>query len=88
MKIKQGFILRKVMDNYVVVAVGEASKSFRGMIKLNETAADVWKMIEKGIDEDGIRAAMLEKYQVSEERLSEDIKSILSQLASQGFLEV
>ena len=87
MKIKQGFVLRKVMDNYVVVAVGEAAKNFRGMIKLNATAADVWQMAEKGLDEKQICDAMLEKYQVDEKRLSADIKSILARFAEQGFLE-
>ena len=48
MKIKEGFVLRTVMGNNVVVAVGEASKSFRGMIKLNGTATAIWKLIEEG----------------------------------------
>ena len=37
MKIKDGFILRSVSDAYVVVPLGEAAKTFNGMITLNET---------------------------------------------------
>ncbi len=87
MKIKQGFVLRKVMDNYVVVTVGDASKSFRGMIKLNATAADVWTFLEQGYGEEQICDAMLEKYDVERSRLASDIRTILSQFAEQGFLE-
>jgi len=86
-KIKQGFVLRKVMDNFVVVAVGDASKSFRGMIKLNATAADVWQLLENGCSEEQICDSMLEKYNVERERLASDVKAILSQFAHQGFLE-
>ena len=39
MKVKNGFILRKVGKQFVVAATGEASKNFNGMIRLNEEAA-------------------------------------------------
>ena len=32
MKIKEGFILREVVGNYIVVAVGNAVKQFNGVI--------------------------------------------------------
>ena len=87
MKIKEGFVLRTVMNNYVVVAVGEASKSFRGMIKLNSTAADIWQFVENGLSEAEICDALLEKYEVECERLESDVKRILCDLEAQGFLE-
>ena len=37
MKIKNGFMLRKVGAQNVVVAVGEASRSFNGIIRLNDS---------------------------------------------------
>lgn len=88
MKIKEGFILRKIMGNYVVVAVGEASKSFRGMITLNETAADIWNLLEKGCEETDIYDALLEKYDVDRDRLTEDVKNILATLKDQGILDI
>ena len=42
MKIKNGFVLRDVGGQAVVIAVGEASKTFHGMINLNATE----KMVE------------------------------------------
>lgn len=38
-KIKEGFLLRKVAGDHVVVPVGEAGKVFHGMIRLNDTGA-------------------------------------------------
>jgi hypothetical protein len=39
MKIKSGYIMREVADNYVVVPTGQATVDFNGMITLNETGA-------------------------------------------------
>ena len=88
MKIKEGFVLRTVMGNNVVVAVGEASKSFRGMIKLNGTATAIWKLIDEGKTESEIIDAMLEIYDVEREKLTTDVKNILEGFEKQGFLEV
>ena len=87
MKIKEGFVLREVLGNYVVVAVGEASKNFRGMIKLNATAADIWSCVSQGMDTDGIYDVLFNKYEVEENQLRDDIKSTLDILKANGLLE-
>ena len=52
MKINQDFTIQKVGGSYVAVAVGETSKSFHGMIRLNETGAFLWKkMAERDVTE-------------------------------------
>ena len=35
LKTKKGFILRKLASEYMVVAIGEASKNFNGMIRMS-----------------------------------------------------
>jgi hypothetical protein len=54
MKIKKGFMLRKVAGENVVVAIGEASKSLNGMIKLNDTGAFVWNLLKDGASKEDI----------------------------------
>lgn len=39
MKVKQGFMLREIANNYVVVPVGKAAIDFNGIITLNQTGA-------------------------------------------------
>lgn len=88
MKIKDGFVLRSVMGSYVVVAVGNASKSFRGMVKLNATAADIWKCIESGFSKSEICDMLFSKYEVEREKLESDVDNIIKDLEDQGFLEI
>ena len=75
------------MGSYVVIAVGAASKSFRGMVKLNSTAADIWKCIESGFTQEEICDMLFEKYEVEREKLESDVDSIIRSFSEQGFLE-
>ena len=46
MKISEGFVLRKVGKEQVVVALGEASALLNGLIKLNGSGVVLWKQLE------------------------------------------
>ena len=59
MKIKKGFILRKMGDQHLVVAVGEAAKKFKGMMRLNETSAFLWEQLQEEKTRDELVSALL-----------------------------
>ena len=69
MKIKEGFMLRNVAGNYVVVAVGEASKNFSCVITLNGSGAFLWEQLTKDVTEEQLLQALLNEYEVSEDDL-------------------
>ena len=54
LKIKKGFLLRRLGTEHMAVAIGEAGKEFNGMIRLNGTGAFYWKELEQfeGVDEE------------------------------------
>ena len=87
MKRKDGFIVRQIADQNVAVAVGEASHSFRGMIKLNDTGLMIWNLLEDDITENGIVAALTERYDVDDETARADVRRFLSVLTEAGVLE-
>ena len=43
MKLKSGIVMEKTGDEYIVVATGEAAKSFNGIIRNNKTANFVFE---------------------------------------------
>ena len=64
MKIKEGFIIKKLGIGYIVVTVGDASKDFNGVIRLNETGAFLWQSIQDGADSrEKLIQAMLDRYE-------------------------
>ena len=46
MKIKEGFILRKICGEYVVVGEGLAQVNFNKMLSLNASAAYLWEQFQ------------------------------------------
>ena len=63
MQIKKGYIIKKLGSGYVVVTVGQASKDFNGLIRLNEPGAFLWNCIQDGADtREKLVAKMLERY--------------------------
>lgn len=88
MKIKGGFVMREVMGKTMVVSVGEAAQSFRGMIKMNKAATQIWKGVEAGKTEEEIAASLVEKFDgVTMEKALEDTKRIIQQMIDAGIME-
>ena len=80
MRVKTGFILRKVGKQYVVAATGEASKSFNGMIRLDESGAFAFELLKNEITEQEMLSALAAKYSMSEAELQADLAHFLGKL--------
>ena len=87
MKIKKGFVMRKVAGSAVVIATGEASKSFHGMVRLNATGADIWQGVADGLDENAITDRLMENYEVDREKAYEDVVTTVNKMKEAGFIE-
>lgn len=87
MKIKQGYVLREVAGNYIVVAVGDAVRNFNGIINLNETGAFLWKKLQEGASAEQLKEAMLEEYEVQAEIAERDIKAFIDKLNEKGLID-
>ena len=51
-KAKKGFLLRRLGAEYMVVAIGEARRNFNGMLRMNDTGAFSWQVLENCATED------------------------------------
>lgn len=86
MRIKEGFVLREVAGQIMVIATGEASKNFHGMIKLNSTGKDIWVALQEGKSEAEIIKDLQDKYQIEEIQAKNDTEEFLNQMLEAGFL--
>lgn len=78
MRIKEGFILRSICGEYVVVGEGLAQVNFNKMLSLNNTAAYLWKELEgKDFTLDTMVDLLLENYDVTREQAAEDVEKLL-----------
>lgn len=85
MKIKEGYILRKVADRYFAVAIGDTDTN--KMITVNESAKTIWDALESDTTEDKILSIMSDKYDASADILKDDIREFLEVLRREGVLE-
>lgn len=86
MKIKDGFMLRKVGGQYVVVALGEASRSFNGIIRLNESGKFLWEQLSSDKTEEQLCAALLGEYDVTPEQAHSDVAAFTDKLKKAALL--
>ncbi len=87
MKIKEGFILRTVVGEHVVVAVGKASMLLNGIIKLNESGTLLWDAIKDEADKEQLAALLVRTYGIPEKTAEKDVNSFLETLRGAGCLE-
>ena len=89
MKQKEGFVLRTVCGEHVIVGEGLGTIDFGKLISLNETAAWLWKkageMGDFSIDE--LAAALCEEYEVDAQQSRADVEKMVAQWQEIGIVE-
>lgn len=87
MKLLTDVIISEVNGEYVAVATGKTGKKFNGMVRMNGTAAFIAKKLKSETSEDGIVAALLEEYDVTEEIARKNVKEVIDKFKEIGILE-
>ena len=62
MKIKDGYLLRKVADSYVALSVGAENEG--RVVRMNSTGAFIWGLLNNDTTSEEITNALVEKYQI------------------------
>ena len=71
----------------MVVATGEAGKSFNGLIRNNDTANFIFQQLMNDTTEEKIVDAMLEQYDAPREVIAADVHRIIVQIREAGILD-
>ena len=87
MKIKSGFVVREIAGESVVIALGEASKIFNGIIKLNGTGRIIWDSIAEGKERDAIIEAILTEYEIDKNTVETDVDNFIAKLKGANIIE-
>ncbi len=86
MKVKNGFILKNIADEWVVMPTCIYIKKFEGAIILNDIAAFIWKQLEKHKTREELIEAVLGEYDIDEETAAADIDEIIDNLRGMNIL--
>lgn len=84
MKIKDGYLLREVSGNWVVLALGDETLNFNGMMTLNASGRLLWQTLEQGADQESLTKVLTDHYEVSQEEARVDVDAFLAKLQMIG----
>lgn len=87
MKIRDGFVLRNVVDEYIVMPTGENIAKFEGAVVLNEVSAFVFRQLENAVSRDDLLTAIVNEFDVDEATAAADLDELLAQFGKMGLLE-
>jgi len=88
MKTKEGFVLRPLGREFILVAENVKEVNFNKMISLNESAAYLWSEVEgKDFDAGTLTALLLERYEVEESVARADSEAIIGKWLEAGIIE-
>lgn len=87
MKIRSGYILRKVMDIYAVLGIGSEAYKPNRIMSVNETGAFLWHLLETGAEKEDLIGRLTEEYDVSAETAAKDVDAFVQKLRETGLIE-
>jgi len=89
MKIKNGFVLRQVCGENVIVGEGLEAINFGKLLSLNETAAWLWQQAAEMGDFtiDSLVVKLLDEYDVTEDVARSDVSNIVNEWVKVAVVE-
>lgn len=88
MKAKNGFNLRTVCGENILVAEGEENIDFSNIISMNESSAYLWNSIQgKDFEVKDLVDLLIEMYEVDEETATRDARLLVDQWKQAEIIE-
>lgn len=80
MKIKDGFVVRKIANEWVAVPVGTRTAEFSGLVALSDTGRFLWELLKEEQTEEELVSALINEYDVDEPIARADVTEYLDTL--------
>ncbi len=87
MKAKPGFVLRNVVDEYILMPTGDNIGKFNGTVLLNAVSAFVWEKLQTSISREELLKAILDEFEVEKAVASADLDALLETLKGYDVIE-
>ena len=88
MKIKEGFVLRTICGQNVVSGEGTANVNFSKLVRLNDSAAYLFKAVgNEDFTPERLANLLLEEYEVTRETALKDAEALCAQWKEIGIAE-
>ena len=86
MKIKADYVLRQVMDTYLILGIGSEAYAPNQIMTLNETGAFLWRMLTEGAEKGEMVSGLMKEYAVDAETAEKDVDAFIAQLREKALI--
>jgi hypothetical protein len=86
MKVNENVIHRCVVDEDILVPVGETAGDMNGLYVLTPTGAEIWDMLAEGKSIEDIVSVMSEDYGEDPAVIREDVMAIIEKFKTMGLV--
>lgn len=88
MKVKNGFVMRTVIDEYIIMPTDKNIDQFEGAVVLNEVSALVWEKLQSDVTREELLEAILNEFEVPKETAEKDLDMLLKRFTEYDLIEV
>lgn len=86
MKLKDGFVIRKICGDTVAIFAGGDTVDLQQAVQLNESAELLFTLLQRGAEIEELVSALTEKYDIEKEKARHDAETFTSLLAEKELL--
>jgi hypothetical protein len=87
MKLKYTFETMQLDDKIVAVPVGQGAQDFRAAIRLNDSAAEIFDLLQEDVTEDDIISVMIRRHGDDPDKVTEYVHEFIKGLKKEAVLE-
>ena len=87
MKAKEGFVLRNIAGEKILMPTGDNIGKFKGTVLLNDVSAFIWEKMQNPVSKEDLIAAILDEFEVEESVASKDLDNLLATFEEMGVIE-
>ena len=80
----EGFMLREIAEEYLLVPIGRNALRMNGLVTTTETGAFLYQLLSKPLTEGELVRALAAEYEMQEEDLTEDVRDFLEDSVEKG----
>ena len=85
MKLNENFLTQEIDDTQVMVATGDTA--FNGIVRSNQTAAEIVDLMKEETTRDAVVDKMCAKYDASRDEIAADVDMVIASLRKVGALD-
>lgn len=82
-----GFVLRNIADEWLLMPTGDNIRQFGGTVLLNEVSAFIWEKLQQPVTRDGLLKEMLDEYATDEATAAAVLDALLAEMKQMGIIQ-